>query len=193
MRVLQAIAGARHGGAETFFVSLVLALHAAGLDQRVVMRRNAERGARLRAAGIEPVELRFGGRFDLRTPRRLAREAADYRADVVVTWMSRASYLFPRGDYVLVGRLGGYYGLKYFRKCDHLLGITPDGKHDWNHCEQVQLISVINSHLTKDDIQNVFSFQSLFSKTFIVKTFRAFAKFRKRKKCLHLILFQPLR
>ena len=37
----------------------------------------------------------------------------------------------PRGDFVHVARLGGYYDLKYYRKCDDLVCITPDIKA---HC-----------------------------------------------------------
>ena len=126
MRVLQAIAGGEYGGAENFFVSQTLALHRAGLEQRVVMRRNRARAATLRAGGLDPLEVRFGGPLDLATPLRLKREVARFRPDVVVTWMSRASHVFPRGEFVQAGRLGGYYKLKYFRKCHHLLAITPD-------------------------------------------------------------------
>lgn len=125
MRVLQAVAGAEHGGAETFFVTLALALAEDGLEQRVIMRHNPGRAARLRAGGVEPLELRFGGPLDWRTRRALRRELAAWRPDVAVTWMSRASHLMPRGIFTHLGRLGGYYDLKYFRKCDHLLGITP--------------------------------------------------------------------
>jgi glycosyltransferase involved in cell wall biosynthesis len=38
--------------------------------------------------------------------------------------MSRATWLCPRGDFVHVARLGGYYDLKYYRRCDHLIGNT---------------------------------------------------------------------
>jgi glycosyltransferase involved in cell wall biosynthesis len=38
--------------------------------------------------------------------------------------MSRANMHAPRGDWTLVGRLGGYYNLKYYRRCDHLVGNT---------------------------------------------------------------------
>src|SRR5262249_27760205 len=31
-----------------------------------------------------------------------------------------------RGDFVHVARLGGYYNLKYYRDCDHLIGNTRD-------------------------------------------------------------------
>ncbi len=126
MRVLQAIAGGEYGGAENFFVAQTLALHRAGLEQRLVMRRNRARAAVLRSGGLEPLELRFGGPLDAVTRLRLKREAVRYRPDVVVTWMSRASRLLPRGEFVQVGWLGSYDKLKYFRKCHHLLAITPD-------------------------------------------------------------------
>jgi len=38
--------------------------------------------------------------------------------------MSRATRLCPRGDFVHVARLGGYYDLKHYRHCDHLIGNT---------------------------------------------------------------------
>jgi glycosyltransferase involved in cell wall biosynthesis len=38
--------------------------------------------------------------------------------------MSRATRLCPRGDFVHVARLGGYYDLKYYGRCDHLIGNT---------------------------------------------------------------------
>jgi glycosyltransferase involved in cell wall biosynthesis len=126
MRVMQVMAGAGEGGAETFFVDLVRALHDAGLEQRVVIRRNPARAAALRAAGIEPVELRFGRWLDLGTRIALRREIADFEPHVVQTWMSRASAAMPRGSFVHVGWLGGYYDLKSFRRCRHLVGVTRD-------------------------------------------------------------------
>jgi len=81
MRVLQAMAGAEFGGAEAFFVRLVSALHAAGLDQKVVIRANDKRASVLRSAGIDPVQLKFGGRFDLSTPLLLKRELRSFRPD----------------------------------------------------------------------------------------------------------------
>ena len=48
MRVLQAMAGAEFGGAEAFFERLVIALHNAGLEQRVLIRENPRRAELLR-------------------------------------------------------------------------------------------------------------------------------------------------
>lgn len=128
MRVLQAMAGAEFGGAEAFFSRLVLALHRAGLEQKVLIRRNARRAQGLRDGGIEPVELPFGGRLDLRTPAALKRAIKDWEPQVVLTWMNRATRMCPKskGRFVHVARLGGYYDLKYYRHCDHLVGNTED-------------------------------------------------------------------
>ena len=46
-RLLQAMAGAAHGGAEAFFERLAGALDRAGEEQAIVIRRNPERAARL--------------------------------------------------------------------------------------------------------------------------------------------------
>ena len=126
MRVFQVMAGAEHGGAEAFFTRLVPALGRAGLEQRVAIRRDAKRSKILSEAGIEPVELPFGGPIDLYTPFRLRREIKAFKPDIVLTWMNRATVKCPPGDFVHVGRLGGYYDLKYYQGCDHLIGNTED-------------------------------------------------------------------
>jgi glycosyltransferase involved in cell wall biosynthesis len=126
IRLAQVMAGAHHGGAETFFVRLALALARAGQEQCLIIRRDAERAAALRAGGLSPAELPFGGWLDVRTRLEMRRILRDYRPQVVLTWMSRATRLCPRGEFVHVGRLGGYYDLKYYRRCDHLIGNTRD-------------------------------------------------------------------
>lgn len=123
-RLLQAIAGARHGGAEIFFVRLAAALQRAGETQRVLIRRDADRAQRLRAAGVEFDMLDFGGPLDVATRWRFRRAVAAWRPDIVLTWMNRATRLCPKGDFVHVARLGGYYDLKYYRHCDHLIANT---------------------------------------------------------------------
>jgi glycosyltransferase involved in cell wall biosynthesis len=123
-RLLQAIAGAEYGGAETFFSRLAAALQRAGEPQRVLIRRNPARVRSLRAAGVTVTELAFGGFFDVATRLRFQREIAAWRPNIVLTWMSRATRVCPRGDFVHVGRLGGYYDLKYYRRCDRLIANT---------------------------------------------------------------------
>lgn len=105
---------------------LVPALHRAGIQQLVVIRRDAERVAKLRAAGIEPVEVAFGGRLDFGSPLVMRREIRGFKPHIVMTWMNRATHMCPRGKFIHVSRLGGYYDLKYYQACDHLIANTED-------------------------------------------------------------------
>jgi glycosyltransferase involved in cell wall biosynthesis len=126
MRVMQVMAGGKHGGAEAFFERLTIALHHSGLAQRAVIRRHSDRAERLSREGVPVTQLPFGGPPDFYTRFRIGREIAAWKPDVVVAWMSRAASKTPRSRAVLCGRLGGYYDLKYYRHCDHLIGNTQD-------------------------------------------------------------------
>lgn len=124
MRLMQVMAGAEHGGAEAFFERLVGALHGTDIEQKVVVRKNSEREQKLCGYGISPSKLPFGGLLDLYTPLGLRCIAKQFSPDVVLTWMNRATRMMPKGKYLHVARLGGFYDLKYYRSCDHLIGNT---------------------------------------------------------------------
>ncbi|MEN9498803.1 MAG: hypothetical protein RIS83_622 [Pseudomonadota bacterium] len=126
MRIAQVMAGAPMGGAEAFFERATIALHHAGDVVLPIIRRDAGRAARLREAGLQPVELAFGGALDFLTRPRMRRVLQDFKPDLVMAWMQRAARFTPAGPWVLVGRFGGYYDVKYFRHCDHLVGNTHD-------------------------------------------------------------------
>ena len=125
---MQTMAGAEVGGAEAFFVRLAVALQSFDISQQLVIRRDPSRTRALREGGITPIELPFGGRVDFRTRPALQREIARFRPDVILSWMSRAAWATPAapGNYALIGRLGGYYDLKYYSHCDYLVGNTAD-------------------------------------------------------------------
>ncbi|MCQ8241277.1 glycosyltransferase [Rhizosaccharibacter radicis] len=124
------MAGSAAGGAELFFERLCIAQHESGLEVLPVIRRQPAREHRLRAGGLSPRTLAFGGRADLLTPIRLRRVLRDYRPSVAVAWMSRAARAMPRGPWTVVGRLGGFYDLRHYRRCRHLVGNTV-GIVDW--------------------------------------------------------------
>jgi glycosyltransferase involved in cell wall biosynthesis len=126
MRLMQLMAGQPHGGAEAFFERLAIALERAGETQRLVIRHDTARAARLRTAGCDVVEAPFGGRLDLRTRPALRGALASFAPHVVLSWMSRAASACPSGDFTHVGLLGGYYDLKYYRSCHHLVANTRD-------------------------------------------------------------------
>ena len=122
MKVAHVMAGAAQGGAELFYERLVTACAAAGDEVLPVIRAEPGRAARLEA--LAPVQLPFGGLLDLRTGPRLRAALRRFGPAVVVAWMGRAARFAPRGPWTLVGRLGGYYDLGRFQRCDHLVANT---------------------------------------------------------------------
>ena len=130
MRLVVAMAGAKHGGAEAFFERLVLAFQRGDVEQRAAIRAEPDRAQRLREAGVETLELKFGGWLDFRTRPALRQLLKSFRPGVVLSFMSRAAAAMPTPwgavPYIHVGRLGGYYDLKYYSTCQHLVGNTED-------------------------------------------------------------------
>lgn len=135
MRILQVMAGAPHGGAETAFVDMCLAMHEAGQEVAVVTRANDVRVPPLKKAGIPVYTLPFGGHIDVLTPWAMFKIIKQFKPDIVQTWLSRGCAKTPAWKpsmgiprYLVVARLGGYYKLKYFKTADYFTTITPDIK-----------------------------------------------------------------
>jgi glycosyltransferase involved in cell wall biosynthesis len=126
MSVLHLLGTAGEGGAETYFVDLVKALKHAGVAEAAAIRANPGREARLKKAGVPVKVLRFGGPIDILTRPAAAGFAALQRTKVAVAWMNRAARHTPRGPWARIGRLGGYYSLKYYKGFDHLVANTED-------------------------------------------------------------------
>ncbi len=124
MKVAQVMAGAHAGGAELFFERLTIALHRAGDAVLPAIRRDRDRAHRLAQAGVPAAQFGFGGPADLLTGLRLRGLLRRFAPRVVVAWMNRAARFAPRDEWVLAGRLGGYYNLSYYKHCDHLIGNT---------------------------------------------------------------------
>lgn len=125
LRVAQILAGAEFGGAENFYVRLVSSLNERPqLIQKAYLRGYPDRRARLEAAGVAYEEFAFGGPLQWFARARYLRALKDFAPDIVMTWMGRATQHTPRGDYVLINRLGHYYKLKYYRHADYWVGIS---------------------------------------------------------------------
>lgn len=114
------------GGAETFFVTLTLALSRAGLDVRSVLKPNASRERALKEGGIAYETASFRTPIDFTTARKLRAVGQSFRPDIALAFAGRAASFIPRGICVLIGRLGGYYNLKNFTACDYLVCNAPD-------------------------------------------------------------------
>lgn len=133
MKILQVMAGAAQGGAETAFVDMCIALHEAGEDIEVVTRKNASRQERLQTAGLKVHILPFGGMVDIYTTLRMRKIIREFKPHIIQTWMSRAAQRTPRWAasegiprYLVVSRLGGYYKATHFGQTDYYSTITPD-------------------------------------------------------------------
>ena len=126
MSVLHLLGTSGDGGAETYFVDLVRALARAGTPQAAAIRRHPGREAALKAAGAPVKVLRFGGPIDILTRAAAAGYAKLQGAKLALAWMNRAARHTPNGPWVRIGRLGGYYNLKYYKGFDELVANTED-------------------------------------------------------------------
>ncbi|WP_397396073.1 glycosyltransferase [Phenylobacterium sp.] len=124
MSVLHLLGTAGEGGAETYFVDLVTGLAGSGQAQAAALRPNAARQAALASAGVPVRELRFGGPLDLFTAPAAGRFARAHDTSLALAWMNRAARHTPRGPWARIGRLGGYYNLKYYKGFDALVANT---------------------------------------------------------------------
>jgi len=126
MSVLHLLGTSGDGGAETYFLDLVRALAPAGASQAAAIRRHAGREAALKAAGVPVKVLGFGGPLDVLTRPAAAGYAKLQGAKLALAWMNRAARHTPKGPWARVGRLGGYYNLKYYAGFDELVANTED-------------------------------------------------------------------
>jgi glycosyltransferase involved in cell wall biosynthesis len=126
MSILHLLGSAADGGAETYFTALVGALGRAGVAQACAIRRHPGRERFLIDSGVPVLTSRFGGPLDLITRLRVARFAREQDVKLAIAWMNRAARHTPRGRWARIGRLGGYYNLKYYRGFDALVANTAD-------------------------------------------------------------------
>lgn len=133
LRILEVLAGADHGGAETAFVDTAIALQESGQILEIATRPHDMRVPALKKAGMVVHELPFGGPLDFYTLLALRKISQRFLPNIVQSWMSRAAQKMPRWNenmgiprYLNVARLGGYYKLKYFKNADYFTTITPD-------------------------------------------------------------------
>ncbi len=124
MSMLHLLGTAGEGGAETYFVDLVAALARDGVSQAAAIRPNANREAALKRLGVPSGQFRFGGPIDILTKPKLKGFAERTHTRLALAWMNRAARHTPKGPWARVGRLGGYYNLKYYKGFDELVANT---------------------------------------------------------------------
>lgn len=132
LRIMHMLGAAQAGGAETFFIRLQAALaQHPDVDLMPVVREGSWASGQLAQRNIAHRTAPFGGWFDHRisgaTARAMKSHAAEFRPHVIQSWMNRASTFVPQGPWETIGRLGGYYAMKYYRgNVENLICITQD-------------------------------------------------------------------
>lgn len=124
MKLVQFMIG-HAGGAETFFVKLAAALAEIGIEQHLIVNEGGPLATDAAATGIATTLLPVSKWLDIPGRLKLRRTLREQAPDIVMAWMNRAARRLPRGPYVSVGRLGGWYPVKYYRSCDYLIGNSP--------------------------------------------------------------------
>jgi glycosyltransferase involved in cell wall biosynthesis len=123
--LLHVLGAGGDGGAETYFLRLVEAFRRAGIAQAVALRAHPGREAALARMGVPARTFSFSP-LALTTRSAIARFARAQGARALLGWMSRGASRMPGGPWTRIGRLGGYYDLRYFRRCDLLVANTAD-------------------------------------------------------------------
>lgn len=127
LNIMQLCGAPDAGGAQLFFLRLTRALHRhPRVNVLPVVRSGSWLAQRLDEETIPFRHFTFGGGVDVFTRPRLKALIRQFKPHVAQSWMNRASRFLPRGMTCGVGRLGGYYDLKYYEGLDHLIGNTPD-------------------------------------------------------------------
>ncbi len=132
LKILNILGGAREGGAEKFFERISLSLEKEfGIEQEIIIRKNQNRYNRLRDKVRNIHQIKF---FYFHNPfchKRINEIFQNFKPNVVLTWMNRASRLLPDSEKfntINIGRLGGYYKIKNYVNCNYLITNTPDLK-----------------------------------------------------------------
>ncbi|SKA11945.1 glycosyltransferase [Consotaella salsifontis] len=126
MKIHHLIIDGGSGGAETFLSRLARALQARGHPQHVILTANAPQEEYMRRHDVPHTVLDFGKLskpFSLLKMRRIVNRE---RPDAIVAWMSRSGRNIPRGRHLTVGRLGNRYKIDNFKRCDLIVGNSPD-------------------------------------------------------------------
>jgi len=121
------IGSPKAGGAETFAWRLMVALQArADVELLAIVRKGSWLETRLRTSRVPVVAVPFGGVFDFLSGWCVRRILRGFNPAIVQSWMNRSTRFVPKGPWRRVGRLGGFYNLKYYKgRVEELVCNTP--------------------------------------------------------------------
>ncbi len=127
MKILHIVAGAPTGGAETFSFDAIKALHDKGVGQFVICRPYKHLTDAFDARGIKYKTISFNKWTKPFQQPTIKKAIAEFKPDLIHSWMSRASSFMPAQDSIpVLGWFGGYYDLKNYKNADFYMGVTRD-------------------------------------------------------------------
>ena len=127
MKILHAMAGSSVGGAETFFLDAIKALHETEHQQRVITRfNNHYRVEEIQKRDIPLKKAPFNRHWRFPTNRVFQSAIQDFKPNIVHYYMGRAGTFSVKGDHVNLGWYGGYYKPSRFKNCTYHAAVTQD-------------------------------------------------------------------
>ncbi|MFP4097603.1 MAG: glycosyltransferase family 4 protein [Alphaproteobacteria bacterium] len=127
MKILQVMAGDSVGGAETFFVDAVKALHETEHQQYVITRNNnAHKIKQIKQRDIPLKTSSFHNLWRFPTAHTIRSAIKEFNPDIVHHYMGRAGSYSQPGNHVNIGWYGGYYKPWRFKHCQHHVAVTQD-------------------------------------------------------------------
>jgi glycosyltransferase involved in cell wall biosynthesis len=127
MKILHIVAGAEQGGAETFCLDVVKALHDNDIDQVMIGRPHRQYLNALKSRGIRHYRLSFNPLLKFWQRRQIEEIIQSEKPDLIHAWMNRGAGFTPKQkDIPVLGWFGGYYDLKNYKFCDFYMGVTRD-------------------------------------------------------------------
>ena len=132
IKILNIISGSKYGGAELFFERLALSFERCDkIEQKIIIRNNRNRSKKF-IDGIDEIEkINFFHKLNPFCTFKIEKIIREYKPNILLSWMNRASSVIPNikiNNEITVGRLGGYYKIKNYTKCDYLITNTSDLK-----------------------------------------------------------------
>lgn len=152
LRIAHLLVGSQNGGAEEFFVRMTVGLAERGVKQHVFMSPHKFREKVFSDAGITFTLLNFDNILkDRQARKRIKNLTKLFSPHIFLAHMSRAARRTPRGDFVRMTRMGGYYDLRHYRGFDHVITISPKiGQHTvdsgWNISKTSQIVHFTDTH-----------------------------------------------
>ena len=153
MKVVHVVAGAGIGGAETFCLDLIKALHERGVKQHIVTRAHKNYIEAFKQRNIPYDIISFNPLLVFFERRKIKKIVERENPSLVHSWMGRASSFMPSGLVMpVLGWFGGYYDLKRYRNCDFYAGVTRDlVRHITEKTKTPQRVFLLHTFGTLED------------------------------------------